>query len=78
MQEPEVGDISKMEVGRERKTGNVSISPKEHQDGRFQTAEDTLRVFLRNSSAFGVTPFRSFGVLTFWRLGNSQKWKGDK
>ena len=33
--------------------------------------------FLGDSLAFGVNSFGSFGVLTFWRLGNSQKWKGD-
>ena len=40
-----------MAVGRERKTGNITISPREHQDGQIQPAEDTLCVILRNSCA---------------------------
>ena len=51
-----------MAVGRERKTGNITISPREHQDGQIQPAEDTLCVILRNSCAFGVNPCRSLGV----------------
>ena len=43
-----------MAVGREWKTGNVTISS--------QKQEDTLWVVLRNSWSFGVNPFRSFGV----------------
>ena len=33
-----------------------------YTDGRFQHAEDTFRVILRNSLAFGVNPCRSFGI----------------
>jgi len=33
---------------REGKTGNI-ISSQEHEDGQFQTVEDTLRIILRNS-----------------------------
>ena len=48
-----------MAVDCEGKTRNVSISPREHQDGRFQPVEDTLRIVLRKSLAFGVDPYQT-------------------
>ena len=35
-----------MAVGREGETGNVTISPGEHKDERFQPTEDTFQVVL--------------------------------
>ena len=62
-----------MAVGRERKTGNIAISPREHQDGQIQPAEDTLCVILRNSCAFGVNPCRSW-AFTANKLTNTLKY----
>ena len=55
----------------ERKTGNVMISPWEHQDGWFQPAEDTLRIVLCNSWAFCINLCRRF---FFWGGGAWWSW----